>query len=181
VTFSALALSGSLRKASINTALARATIRLAPPQLHVELIEWVDELPWVNADLEDDLPAVVDRWQSAVRGADALIIALPEYNTQPPALVKNAFDWATRPYGNGPISGKTIALLSAAGRSGGANSQATFAAMATALGAHVVDEAPVQVNAFSTPVGDDGSLPEEVDAAIAAKLRALVSHLDARG
>mgnify|MGYP000895575825 CR=1 FL=1 len=96
-TFAAIAFSGSLRNGSSNTALVRLAQRIAPPELTIEIIDWVDQLPWMNPDLETDPPEIVLRWWAALRGADALIIGMPEYNATPTALAKNAIDWATRP------------------------------------------------------------------------------------
>ena len=125
--FRAVAISGSLRRGSSNTALIRVAQRVAheqlPADLHVEIVDWIDQLPWMNPDLEDDLPEAVIRWRELVREADALIIGLPEYNYGPSPLAKNAIDWITRPPHDRVITGKVIAFMSSAGRSGGANTQ----------------------------------------------------------
>ncbi len=178
MTFTAIAISGSLRRESLNTSLLHMAIRLAPNDLEIELVNWIDELPWMNPDQEAALPDVVSRWHACVAGADALIIGLPEYNGHPPALIKNAFDWATRPFGAHPLRGKAIALLSAAGRGGGRRSQESFAVMATQLGNHVVDDAPVQVIGMAEHIAADGaSADASVETAVTAKLQALVRRL----
>ena len=70
-TFRAVAFSGSLRIGSINTALVRLAQQIAPTELSIEIIDWVDQLPWMNPDLETDPPEIVQRWWRAVREADA--------------------------------------------------------------------------------------------------------------
>ena len=113
--FRAVAISGSLRRGSSNTALIRVAQRVAheqlPADLHVEIVDWIDQLPWMNPDLEDDLPEAVIRWRELVREADALIIGLPEYNYGPSPLAKNAIDWITRPPHDRVITGKVIAFM----------------------------------------------------------------------
>ena len=92
-----IAFSGSVRSASTNSGLVRLAQRVAPPELEVEILDWLDELPWVNPDLEGAPPPVVQRWWDTVRAADALVVGLPEYNLGIAPMAKNALDWATRP------------------------------------------------------------------------------------
>jgi NAD(P)H-dependent FMN reductase len=170
-----------MRRDSLNSQLIRLATSCAPDDLQVTIVDWIDQLPWMNPDLEDEQPAVVTRWQAAVAAADALLVGLPEYNGNPPALVKNAFDWATRPFGAHPLRNKEVAMISAAGRSGGARSQSAFAAMAAALGNHVVDDAPVRLM-FPQAILDatGAAIDPEVAAAVAAKMHALLAALVAR-
>ncbi|MCY7297958.1 MAG: NAD(P)H-dependent oxidoreductase [Ilumatobacteraceae bacterium] len=177
-TFRAIAFSGSLRTGSSNTALIRLAQRIAPPELTIEIIDWVDQLPWMNPDLETDPPEIVQRWWSALRGADALIIGMPEYNGTPTALAKNAIDWATRPPADRAIAGTAVAFLSAAGRSGGQNSQNSVTPVLGFMGASIVEEPPVRLSMLGDRLDADGSTddPEIIDA-VAAKLRAIVDAL----
>lgn len=177
-TFRAIAFSGSLRKGSLNTALVHLAHRIAPPELTIEIIDWVDQLPWMNPDLETDPPEIVERWWSALRSADALIVGMPEYNGTPTALAKNALDWATRPPADRAIAGTAVAFLSAAGRSGGKNAQDSVSVILGFLGATVVAEPPVRLTAVGDRFDADGNTddPEIIDA-VAAKLRAVVDAL----
>jgi len=98
VTIAAFA--GSLRKASYNRMLLRAAVELAPPNIKVIPFD-IDDVPLYNADLDDDenpLPPV-KRIRDAIRSADALLIASPEYNWSIPAVTKNVLDWASREEG----------------------------------------------------------------------------------
>jgi NAD(P)H-dependent FMN reductase len=88
-----LALSGSLRAASINSALLRAAARLAPPGMAVTVFAGLGDLPLFNPDLEARLPPPVGAWQAAVAAADALLIASPEYAHGVSGTIKNALDW----------------------------------------------------------------------------------------
>jgi chromate reductase len=179
--FRAIAFSGSLRRGSTNTALIRLAQRISPPELTIEIIDWVDQLPWMNPDMETDPPAIVQRWWSALRAADALIVGMPEYNASPTALAKNALDWATRPPRDRAIAGTAVAFLSSAGRSGGANAQTNLSMVLGFLGASVVDEPHVRLSAIGDRLDADGHTddPEIIDA-VAAKLRAVVGVLSLR-
>jgi hypothetical protein len=92
-----LAISGSLRAASINSALLRTAARLAPPDIEVALCAEVGELPLFNPDLEDHVPSSVARLRAAVAAADALLIASPEYAHGVTGTIKNALDRAGNP------------------------------------------------------------------------------------
>ena len=180
-TFRAIAFSGSLRIGSINTALVRLAQQIAPAELSIEIIDWVDQLPWMNPDLETDPPEIVQRWWSAVRDADALIIGMPEYNGAQSALAKNAIDWATRPPADRAIAGTLVAFLSAAGRSGGANAQGGLAPVLGYMGASVVEEPQVRLAMVGDRIAADGTTNDrEIIDAVAAKLSALVDALELR-
>jgi len=135
----------------------------------------------MNPDLETDPPEIVLRWWAALRGADALIIGMPEYNATPTALAKNAIDWATRPPSDRAIAGTAVAFLSAAGRSGGKNSQESVTLLLGFMGATVVEEPQVRLSLIGDRIDADGNTddPLIIDA-VAAKLRALVDALTLR-
>ncbi|HEY8707260.1 MAG TPA: NADPH-dependent FMN reductase [Burkholderiaceae bacterium] len=88
-----LAISGSLRAASINSALLRAAARLAPPEMDVTLLPGIGDLPLFNPDLELQFPPQVVALRCAVAAADALLIASPEYAHGVTGAIKNALDW----------------------------------------------------------------------------------------
>jgi chromate reductase len=110
-----LAISGSLRAASHNTALLRAAAELAPDGVEVELFDGLDRLPPYNEDHDTDVPpSEVSRVRAEIAGADALLISTPEYNGTVPGQLKHAIDWASRPYGAGSsLWGKPIAVIGA--------------------------------------------------------------------
>jgi chromate reductase, NAD(P)H dehydrogenase (quinone) len=108
-----LAFAGSLRKASFNRSLLRAARELAPDEMNIEIFD-LDGIPLFNADLEaeGDTERIAE-FKEAIRSADGILIASPEYNHGMTGVTKNAIDWATRPAKNPPVSGKPTAILGA--------------------------------------------------------------------
>ena len=142
-----LAISGSLRKHSKNTILLREAIEVFGSCSHKmgNL-----NLPLYNGDLEDEigLPREVTNLVHQIKESDALIIATPEYNKMIPGVLKNALDWISR-HKPQPLTGKPVALISTAGRSGGEVSQIT---MKQALGSF--NTRVLQCSAFIVPFSD---------------------------
>ena len=103
---------GSLRRDSINRKLAEATAALASKDLTIDWIR-LDDVPMYNGDLEADLPAPVKRIKDQIRNADAVLLVTPEYNRSIPPLLKNAIDWASRPYGTSVWGGKPVTIMGA--------------------------------------------------------------------
>lgn len=93
-----IVLSGSLRAESFNTKLAKAFIAHAPKDVVVELID-ISKLPFMNEDLETNPPQEVQQLHTTVNAADAVIFVTPEHNRSYTAVLKNALDWGSRPYG----------------------------------------------------------------------------------
>src|SRR5436309_8910288 len=97
-----LAISGSLRAASYNTALLRAAAELAPDGVEVELYEGLESLPPYNEDRDTELPPdEVAKLRQGIADADAVLFATPEFNGTMPGQIKHAVDWGSRPYGDG--------------------------------------------------------------------------------
>jgi chromate reductase, NAD(P)H dehydrogenase (quinone) len=108
-----VAFAGSLRRGSYNRALVAAAAALAPNGMTVEPIE-IGALPFFDADLEaQGDPEAVVAFKAALRGADGVIIATPEYNDGIPGVLTNALDWASRLPGRSPLVGKPVALMGA--------------------------------------------------------------------
>jgi chromate reductase len=110
-----LAISGSLRSASHNTALLRAAAELAPDGVEIELYENLEALPPYNEDRDTDTPpAEVVRLRDAIEDAGAVLFATPEYNTTMPGQLKQVVDWASRPHGpDAVLWGKPVAAIGA--------------------------------------------------------------------
>jgi chromate reductase len=123
-TFRILGIAGSLRRASYNRGLIRAAQRLALGELHLESFD-IAPIPLFNQDvLDQGEPEPVRALKQAIRAADALLIATPEYNYSIPGVLKNAIDWASRPPDTSPLRQKPIALVGASsGRFGTTRSQ----------------------------------------------------------
>jgi chromate reductase, NAD(P)H dehydrogenase (quinone) len=108
-----VAFAGSLRGGSYNRALVNAARELAPERMTISAIE-IGELPFYNADVEaEGDPARVVEFKAAIRAADGVLIATPEYNEGLPGLLTNAIDWASRFPGSAPLTGKPVAMMGA--------------------------------------------------------------------
>ena len=108
-----VAFAGSLRRGSFNRALLNAARELAPERMTVSQLE-IGELPFYNADVEaEGDPKVVAEFKAAIRAADGVLIATPEYNDGVPAVLGNAIDWGSRLPGSAPLTGKPVALMGA--------------------------------------------------------------------
>lgn len=131
-----LAISGSLRKASWNTALLREAIRLTGD---VDASFADLNLPLYNGDLEDahGLPPEVQTLSAQILAADAIVISTPEYNRMIPGVLKNALDWISRDTPQ-PLAGKPVALISTGGRTGGEVAQFTLRQALTTFNANLL-------------------------------------------
>jgi NAD(P)H-dependent FMN reductase len=117
-----LALVGSLRAGSHNRQLAEAAVKLAPEGAEVELFEGLADIPFYNEDIdvEGNVPAAAGRLRESAGRADAFLLFSPEYNGTIPAVLKNAIDWLSRPFGAGAFGGKPVAVIGTAyGQFGG--------------------------------------------------------------
>jgi NAD(P)H-dependent FMN reductase len=108
-----LTLVGSLRAASINRQIAELAANVSLEGVAVTVFDKLGELPFYNQDIdnEHDVPAAVTRLRAAATDADAALVVTPEYNHSIPAVIKNAIDWLSRPYGAGALQGKPLAVI----------------------------------------------------------------------
>jgi chromate reductase len=104
------AFSGSVRKESYTTKLVKAFQLLAPNQVAVNIVS-IDNLPFINEDLEHNLPQSVKDLHASIEKADAILLATPEYNRSYSPVLKNALDWGSRPQGNNSWNGKPAAVI----------------------------------------------------------------------
>lgn len=142
-----LGISGSLRRDSYNSALLRAAAERLPAGVELVPYEDLAQIPPYDADLEGDgaTPAAVEELRAAVREADAVLVATPEYNHSIPGVLKNALDWVSRPAGQSALMGKPAAAIGAStGMFGAVWAQAETRKVLGALGGRVVEsELPV--------------------------------------
>ena len=181
-SFDVLAISGSLRAASSNTGLVHMARRLAPPELRVVLDDSIAELPYYNGDLDvpGEEPAVVRAWRERVIACDALLLAAPEYNFGPSAVLKNAIDWVTRPMGAHALTGKVITIVTSGGKGGGARVQAALSEILPLLGNTMVQEPDVMVALGAKVIDADGTTSDhEVEELVAARMRNVLVALNA--
>ena len=107
-----LGIAGSLRQQSYNRMALRAAQRLVPAEATLEVFD-LDGIPVFNQDHEQEPPLRVVELKTAVRAADAILFVTPEYNYSVPGVLKNAIDWASRPYGDNAWDGKPVAIMGA--------------------------------------------------------------------
>ena len=165
-----LALCGSLRAASLNAALLRASARLAPEGSTVSIFAGLADLPLFNPDLEADLPVPARRLQVAISDCDALLIASPEYAHGVTAVIKNALDWLVS---FPPFVDKPVAIFNASPRS--VHADAALRETLTTMSARIVAEACLALPLRSTGITEQGILDSEHAAAIRRALTLLVS------
>jgi chromate reductase len=165
-----LALCGSLRAASMNAALLRATARLAPDDLTVEVFSGLGDLPLFNPDLEADLPVSARRLQLAVAECDALLIASPEYAHGVTAVIKNALDWLVS---FPPFVDKPVAIFNASPRS--VHADASLRETLTTMSARLMTDACLALPLRSTGITEQGILDSQHAEAIRRALNLLIS------
>jgi chromate reductase len=151
---------GSLATASINRLLAAALVRLAPPELQMIEIPFKD-LPLYSYDYDTAYPAVATEFKTAISGVDAVLFVTPEYNRSIPGGLKNAIDWASRPYGQNSFTRKPSAVIGASpGKVGTAIGQQHLRSI---LGFCASPQLPIEAYIQFTPglVTADGTVPDE--------------------
>jgi len=165
---------GSLRADSVNRRLAEQLRDQAPEGVELQLVDGLGELPFYNEELDaGDAPAAAVRLREAVAGADRVLAVTPEYNGTMPAVLNNAIDWLSRPYGAGAITGKPFGVVGATPTPyGGKWAHGDAQRSAGIAGAAVVDGAVVSQSALEVdPATDEAVLESFLDV-----VRALAAH-----
>jgi len=187
MSFTVLAVAGSLRTGSSNTGLVRMAERIIAndPTIGLEIVSTapIAGLPFYDADLEDPerTPDSVLSWRDQVRSCDALFIASPEYNYGPTAVLKNAIDWASRPLGQHALRGKAISLLSSSASTGGQHMSEQLTHILTLLGNTLVLEPEGLFVKGAERISADGSTTDpSVEQVVRTRLAGLVDILRSR-
>lgn len=173
-----LALVGSLRAASVNRQLAETAAKVAPEGAEVTIYEGLGDVPFYNEDLDAaGAPAAALALRAAAAEADALLLVTPEYNGTIPAVLKNAIDWISRPYGTGAVKDKPVAVISASPSPNAAAwaHEDTRKAVKIA-GGSVLEDVSISIGATHEKFGDKHP-SESVE--VAAQVAAVVSGLAA--
>lgn len=170
-----LAISGSLRRNSLNSALLRAAGGLVPPGVAVVHFDGLAGIPPYSEDLDvEPAPAAVAAMRREVAAADGLLLATPEYNASIPGQLKNAIDWASRPFPDNPLRRRPAAVIGAStGIFGAVWAQAELRKVLATAGADVLDRELVISDAPGA-FDDHGRL---VDNAVRADLESIVVEL----
>lgn len=159
--FKILGIAGSLRKGSYNRSALRVASELLPDGAHMDIFE-LDGLPMFNQDDEKNPPARVTEFKAAIRAADAVVIATPEYNYSVPGVLKNAIDWASRPYGDSAWRQKPVAVMGASGGTlGTARAQYHLRQMFVFLDMYPLNQPEVMIAAAHEKFDEQGNLKDE--------------------
>ncbi len=155
-----LGIAGSVRKTSFNKAALREAQKLVPDGATLDIFE-IDGLPGFNQDEEKNPPAKVTEMKARIRAADAIVLVTPEYNYSIPGVLKNAIDWASRPYGDSAWTGKPVAIMGASvGVIGTARAQYHLRQVFVFLDMDAVNQPEVMINA-SKSFDDQGNLTDQ--------------------
>jgi chromate reductase len=156
-----LGIAGSLRRKSYNRAALRAAQKLAPQDVSLEIFE-LDGIPPFSEDDEKQPPAKVVEFKKRIRDADAILIATPEYNYSIPGVLKNAIDWASRPYGDSAWTDKPVAIMGVSvGRFGTARAQYHLRQVFVFLNMHALNQPEVMIGPAPEYFDAEGNLTNE--------------------
>ena len=169
-----LGIAGSLRRDSYNRAALRAAMSLVPDGATLEAFA-LDGIPPFNQDEERNPPPRVVELKRAVREADAVLIVTPEYNYSVPGVLKNAIDWASRPYGDSAWSGKPAAIMGASvGTIGTARAQYHLRQMFVFLNMFAINQPELMIGNAASRFDANGTL---VDDTTRGLIRQLLDNL----
>ncbi|GAA2380589.1 MULTISPECIES: NAD(P)H-dependent oxidoreductase [Gordonia] len=165
---------GSLRSGSHNRALAELAAANAPEGISLKIVEGLGEVPFYNEDIDtpDAIPAAAASLRDQVASADAFLFVTPEYNGTMSAVLKNAIDWLSRPYGAGALAGRPAGVIGAAlGRYAGTWSRQDTRKSIGVAGANVVEA--VEIGIGTGALGDEGVATAETAEQLAEVVRVL--------
>jgi chromate reductase, NAD(P)H dehydrogenase (quinone) len=156
-----LGICGSLRRESYNRAALRAATLLAPAGVTIDTFD-LHDIPGFNQDNEQNPPAKVVDLKRKIRAADALLFVTPEYNYSIPGVLKNAIDWASRPYGDSAWSGKPAAIMGASiGGIGTARAQYHLRQMFVFLNVLAINQPEVMIGNAADRFDTRGNLTDD--------------------
>ncbi len=155
---------GSLAKASINRKLAQALVNLAPPELAMTEISFKD-LPLYSYDYDADYPPVARAFKQAIADVDAVLFVTPEYNRSIPGGLKNAIDWASRPWGKNSFTGKPCAIIgTSTGAIGTAVAQQSLRSILAFCNAPLMNTIEAYIQSTPGLITDDGQVTNDTTA-----------------
>lgn len=177
-----LGIAGSLRRESYNKSALRAATQLVPEGASIEIFD-IAGIPEFNQDNEQDPPAKIVEFKKKIREADAILFVTPEYNYSVPGVLKNAIDWASRPYGDSAWSGKPAAIMGASvGAIATARAQYHLRQMFVFLNIFAVNQPEVMIGAAHEKFDSEGNLTDETTKGlIRSLLQNLVAEATRRG
>lgn len=160
-TLKFLGIAGSIRKGSYNRAALRTAQSLSPQEATLEVFD-ISDIPPFSEDAEQQPPARIVDLKQKVRSADAILFVTPEYNYSIPGLLKNAIDWASRPYGDNVWDGKPVAMMGASiGMIGTARAQYHLRQSCVFLNMFPLNQPEVMIANASQKFDQDGNLTDQ--------------------
>ena len=170
-----LGFGGSLREGSFNKALLYAAKEAVPENAEFEIFDKIGTFPLFNQKNENAMPLEVLEFKEKIKNSDAIVISTPEYNYSVPGYLKNAIDWASRPYGNNSFEDKPVAIMSASGGMlGGARAQYHLRQIFVFLNMHPINKPEVLVANAQEKIKDGIISDEKTKEQINKLLLALV-------
>ena len=161
-TVKILGIAGSLRRGSYNRAALAEAQKMAPEGMRIEIFDDLGAIPLYNQDAEKDTPRAVAALKEKVRASDGVLFVTPEYNYSVPGVLKNAIDWASRPYGDSAWEGKPVAVMGASvGMIGTARAQYHLRQMFVFLNMHALNRPEVMIANAAEKFDAQGSLTDE--------------------
>jgi chromate reductase, NAD(P)H dehydrogenase (quinone) len=171
-----IGIAGSLRQGSYNRALLRAAQALAPQGVKLDSFD-LEGVPPYNQDIETRPPAAVTELKRRVRAADAVLFVTPEYNYSIPGVLKNAIDWASRPYGDSAWRGKPVAVMGASiGALGTARAQYHLRQCFVFLDMHAINGPEVMLAHAVKHFDEEGRLTDENSKKLVRELLTKLAH-----
>ena len=173
-TLHLLGISGSLRRESFNTGLLRAAQEVAPAGVEVTIAD-ISHVPLYNEELNtDNQPPAVLAFKDAIRHADALLFAVPEYNYSIPGVLKNAIDWASRPIKTSPLNGKPAGMMGVGGMYGTVRAQMHLRQIGVATNMLLLNRPELMIQMPTGKFASDGLL---TDPQLREKVKVLLESL----
>lgn len=153
-----LAICGSLRKGSYNKLLLNATKQLLSANISMEIFDLIN-IPMYNQDNENEMPEVVKEFKQKIENADIILIATPEYNYSISGVLKNAMDWASRPYNHNSFNNKPLGIVGVSvGSLKTVRAQYNLRQIAVALNMHVLNRPEIMIGNAATKFNEQGEL-----------------------
>lgn len=156
-----IAISGSLRKDSLNTALLRSLRALAPSDMKITITD-ISDLPLFSQETETAFPPSAQKLKDTIAAADGVIFSTPEYNRSIPGVLKNAIDWASRPYGQNSFAGKLALTMGVSvGKLGTAVAQSHLKQILSYLDMQVIGQPELYLGPAHELFDKEGNITDE--------------------
>ncbi|MDB5162251.1 MAG: putative NADPH-dependent reductase [Candidatus Saccharibacteria bacterium] len=170
-------LAGSLRADSMNKQLAKIIEGFVSSDVKFIHLD-ISEVPLFNQDLEADVPASVKKLKADIDSVDGVLLITPEYNRGMPGVIKNAIDWASRPYGDNSFDRKPVAITGSTGSPWGTvGAQQQLRVVMSYLNAHIMGQPELYIGAFNPVLNAEGVMEDHIKERLTGFVTALEAHV----